>query len=64
MQILLGALTHKSANSFAGAHCDVIFVGLLVMAWNEESLWDGLWVVLSNDLWVVLSLYCNKLFEI
>ena len=33
MQILLGALTHKSDDTFAGAQCDVIFVGFLVMAW-------------------------------
>ena len=45
IQILLGALRHKSDNSFAGAHCDVIFVGLLVMAWMGESVWVGLWVV-------------------
>ena len=45
MQILLGALTHKSDDTFAGAHCDVIFVGFLVMAWMGESVWVGLWVV-------------------
>ena len=39
MQILLDALRHKSDNSFAGAHSDAIFVGLLVMAWKGESLW-------------------------
>ena len=45
MQILLGALTHKSDNTFAGAHCDVIFVGFLVMSWMGESVWVELWVV-------------------
>ena len=49
MQILLGPQRHKSDNSFAGAHCDVIFVGLLVMAWMGESLWVGLWVVLWKE---------------
>ena len=50
MQILLGALRHKSDNSFAGAHCDVIFVGLLVMAWKRENLWVGLWVFLWEEV--------------
>ena len=45
MQILLGALTHKSDDTFAGAQCDVIFVGFLVMAWMGESLWVRLRVV-------------------
>ena len=49
MQILLGVLTHKSDNSFAGTHCDVIFVGLLVIAWMGESLWVGLRVVLWKE---------------
>ena len=50
MQILLGPQRHKSDNSFAGAHCDVIFVGLLVMAWKGESLWVGLWVFLWEEV--------------
>ena len=50
MQILLCALRHKSDNSFAGAHCDVICVGLLVMAWKRESLWVGLWVFLWEEV--------------
>ena len=50
IQILLDALRHKSANSFAGAHSDAIFVGLLVMAWKGESLWVELWVVLCEEV--------------
>ena len=42
MQILLGAQRHKSGNSFADAHFEVIFVGLLVMALKGKSLWVGL----------------------
>ena len=42
IQILLGALKHKSDNTFAGAHCDGIFVGFLVMAWVGERVWVGL----------------------
>ena len=50
MQILLGAQRHKSGNSFAGAHFEVIFVGLLVMALKGESLWVGLWVVMWEEV--------------
>ena len=46
MQFLLGALTHEEDNTFAGAHCDGIFVGFRVMAWKGESEWVGLRVVL------------------
>ena len=46
MQFLLGALIHEEDNTFAGAHCDGIFVGFRVMAWKGESEWVELRVVL------------------
>ena len=49
MQFLLGALTHEEDNTFAGAHCDGIFVGFRVKAWKGESEWVGL----RDVLWEV-----------
>ena len=46
MQFLLRALTHERDNTFAGAHCDGIFVCFRIMAWKGESEWVGLRVVL------------------
>ena len=46
MQFLLGALTHEEDNTFAGAHCEGIFVGFRVMVWKGESESVGLRVVL------------------
>ena len=49
MQFLLGALKHESEDTFAGAHCDGIIVGCLVMAWKGESEW----IVMRVVLWEV-----------
>ena len=42
MQIMLGELTHMLDNTFAGAHCDGIFVDFLVIVWMGGRVWVGL----------------------